>query len=180
VKDSYVDLYKVGGLTLSMISSEDVIQQSVNDIYEDRTYQDNGDPMQHGINDDLLGTMDRDRLCKTCMGTQVDCPGHFGHIKLQKPVYHCNMLDYVIKVLRCVCFNCSHLLADNELHKKELEDLSKISHQKSRFNAVQRLCSNLKQCKECAMTNHHYRKGTMAIEYTILDSNAERPDNDSK
>ena len=68
--------------------------------------------MTHGINDDFMGVMDKDRLCKTCMGSQVDCPGHFGHIKLSKPVYHGNLLDYIRKVLRIVCCKCSHLLSD--------------------------------------------------------------------
>jgi DNA-directed RNA polymerase II subunit RPB1 len=144
LKDSYQDLYKVGGLTLSVLSSEEVVQQSVSRIDEDATYKENGDPVTHGINDDLLGTMDKDRLCKTCMGTQVDCPGHFGHIALAKPVYHGNLIDYVQKVLRCVCFNCSHLLADNQENKNELAAYSKIKNEKSRFSAVFKLSANIK------------------------------------
>jgi len=109
-----VPLYKVDGITLSVLSSDEVFQQSVTPIYDDGTYKENGDPIAHGINDDAMGTMDNDRLCKTCMGDQVDCPGHFGHIALHKPVYHGNLLDYIRKVLRCICCNCSHLLADQE------------------------------------------------------------------
>ena len=124
LKDSNVPLYKVDGLTLSVLSKEDVARLSVTQIDQELTYRENGDPVTHGINDDLMGTMDKDRLCKTCWGSQVDCPGHFGHIKLSKPVYHGNLLDYVRKVLRCVCCNCSHLLShqpNNEELNKELE-----------------------------------------------------------
>ena len=39
------------------------------------------------------------------------CPGHFGHIALNSPVYHAGMLGYLTKILKCVCFNCSKLLA---------------------------------------------------------------------
>jgi DNA-directed RNA polymerase beta' subunit len=35
-------------------------------------------------------------------------------IKLEYPVYHGNMLDYIRKVLRMVCFGCSHLMCDLE------------------------------------------------------------------
>ena len=107
-------LYKVDGLTLSALSKEDVVGLSVTDkgICEEQTYTENGDPVTRGINDGAMGTMDKDRLCKTCFGSQVDCPGHFGHIKLIKPVYHGNLLDYVRKVLRCVCCKCGHLLSD--------------------------------------------------------------------
>ena len=113
MKDSNVPLYKVDGLTLSVLSKDDVTSLSVSQVYEEQFYKENGDPVTHGINDDLMGTMDKDRLCKTCMGSQVDCPGHFGHIKLSKPVFHYSMLDYVRKVLRMVCCRCSHLLSDN-------------------------------------------------------------------
>ena len=39
------------------------------------------------------------------------CPGHFGHIALNSPVYHAGMLMYLTKILKCICFNCSKLLA---------------------------------------------------------------------
>lgn len=88
-----------------------------------------------------MGTMDKDRLCKTCMGSQVDCPGHFGHIKLSKPVYHANLLVFINKVLRCVCCKCSHLLSDEqgEETQKELDQKSQLRNTKSRFNAVFRM-----------------------------------------
>jgi hypothetical protein len=41
---------------------------------------------------------------------QSDCPGHFGHIELVFPVYHAGLQEYVRKVLRTVCFNCSKVL----------------------------------------------------------------------
>jgi DNA-directed RNA polymerase beta' subunit len=121
-RESNVDLYKIESVTLSVMSAAEVNAMSVSKIYDINTYNANGEPVPYGINDDRMGTMDRDRHCKTCMGTQVDCPGHFGHIKLEKPVYHGNLLDYIRKVLKAVCFNCSHLLADNVEKKRELEE----------------------------------------------------------
>ena len=47
----------------------------------------------------------------------VDCPGHFGHIDLAKPVYHPGLIDAVRKVLKVVCFNCSRLLIDDPNEK---------------------------------------------------------------
>jgi DNA-directed RNA polymerase II subunit RPB1 len=64
-----------------------------------------------------MGTMDKHLNCYTCKGTQVDCPGHFGHIELARPVYHVGLIDYVLRVLRCVCYNCSKLLAPREKAK---------------------------------------------------------------
>ena len=116
--------------------------------------------------------MDKDRLCKTCMGSQVDCPGHFGHIKLKLPVYHYSMLDYVRKVLRCVCCRCAHLLSDsptNEELKKQLQQKALLRNSKSRFNAVFALTQSLKECPKCQTRNHKYRKATMRIEIEIQD-----------
>ena len=68
LKDSNVPLYKIDGLTLSVLSKEDVARLSVTTIDQEQTYRENGDPVTRGINDDLMGTMDKDRVCKTCQG----------------------------------------------------------------------------------------------------------------
>lgn len=43
-------------------------------------------------------------------GNMTECPGHFGHIDLAKPVFHIGFITKTIKILRCVCFYCSKLL----------------------------------------------------------------------
>ena len=39
--------------------------------------------------------------CQTCAGNMTECPGHFGHIDLAKPVFHPGFMTKCIKV-------CSH------------------------------------------------------------------------
>lgn len=46
-------------------------------------------------------------------GNMTECPGHFGHIELAKPVFHVGFVTKIMKVLRCVCFFCSKLLVDS-------------------------------------------------------------------
>lgn len=46
------------------------------------------------------------------LGNMTECPGHFGHIELAKPVFHVGFITKIMKVLRCVCFFCSKLLVD--------------------------------------------------------------------
>ena len=100
----------------------------------------------------------------------MECPGHFGHIALQHPVYHGNMLDYIRKVLRCVCFGCGNLLATDPEHVKELEEKQKIKTMKSRFNAVVKMSQSIKICHVCQKTNHKYSRGSLRIEMTLQDS----------
>lgn len=45
-------------------------------------------PKVGGLLDMRLGTNDRNFKCATCAGSMTECPGHFGHIELAKPVFH--------------------------------------------------------------------------------------------
>ena len=41
-----------------------------------------------GLNDPRMGTTDRNFKCQTCGEGMSECPGHFGHIELARPVFH--------------------------------------------------------------------------------------------
>ena len=62
--------------------------------------------------DPRQGAVDRMSRCQTCAGNMTECPGHFGHIELAKPVFHIGFMTKTIKLLRCVCFYCSKMLVD--------------------------------------------------------------------
>lgn len=67
------------------------------------------------LSDPRLGTIDRKIKCETCASNMADCPGHFGHLELAKPMYHIGFMKTVLSVMRCVCFNCSKIKADEVL-----------------------------------------------------------------
>lgn len=69
-----------------------------------------GKPKLCGLLDPRQGPVDRSSRCQTCGGNVNECPGHFGHIELARPVFHIGFLVKSIKILRCVCFYCSKLL----------------------------------------------------------------------
>ena len=69
-----------------------------------------GKPKLGGLMDPRQGVIDRSARCQTCAGNMNECPGHFGHIDLAKPVYHIGFIQKTMKILRCVCFYCSKLL----------------------------------------------------------------------
>lgn len=71
-----------------------------------------GKPLTGGLSDPRLGTVDRNFKCQTCGESMNDCPGHFGHIDLARPVYHIGFIKKVKKILECVCFHCGKLKAD--------------------------------------------------------------------
>lgn len=45
-------------------------------------------PKMGGLMDPRLGTIDRNFKCQTCGEGMSECPGHFGHIELARPVFH--------------------------------------------------------------------------------------------
>jgi len=42
----------------------------------------------------------------------ADCPGHFGHIELAKPVFHAGFIVKVKKIIECICHSCGKLRVD--------------------------------------------------------------------
>jgi DNA-directed RNA polymerase beta' subunit len=57
-----------------------------------------------------MGTVENYKRCTTCFRTNADCPGHIGEIKLHTHIVHPLFMNYVIKILSCVCNSCSTLL----------------------------------------------------------------------
>lgn len=80
-----------------------------------------------------------------------DCPGHFGHIELCRPVYHCGFVADVAKILQCVCHGCSKLMVDDKDHK-DRPALSKVDPE-SRLKAVYERAKSKKVCKLKAVSD---------------------------
>ena len=62
------------------------------------------------INDPRMGTVKPNELCSTCEKDNIECPGHYGYINLNAPIYHPLFYRTIIKVLNCVCNSCGGLL----------------------------------------------------------------------
>ena len=86
-------------------------------------------PKMGGLMDPRMGTIDRNFKCQTCGEGMSECPGHFGHIELARPVFHpgmclrslCRSLFHLLfkgfivkvkKILESICVNCGKLKAD--------------------------------------------------------------------
>ncbi|AJU61177.1 AIC_G0007430.mRNA.1.CDS.1 [Saccharomyces cerevisiae] len=98
-----------------------------------------------GLNDPRLGSIDRNLKCQTCQEGMNECPGHFGHIDLAKPVFHVGFIAKIKKVCECVCMHCGKLLLDehNELMRQALA----IKDSKKRFAAIWTLCKTKMVCE---------------------------------
>ena len=130
---------QISGIRFSILSPDEIRRMSVVEIYKSDTY--NGrDAVPHGLFDERLGVLERNKICLTCEQSNDLCPGHFGHINLGRPVFYIQFFDYVKKILQCICFRCSKLLIDPENPKIKVILNKKLTRQK-RWDLISKLCS---------------------------------------
>nr|CAD1830564.1 unnamed protein product [Ananas comosus var. bracteatus] len=112
----------------------------------DRALRDDGagEAEARGLSDPRLGTIDRKMKCETCMANMAECPGHFGHLELAKPMFHIGFLKTVLAIMRCVCFNCSKILADED--DTRFKQALKIRNPKNRLKRIYDACKSKKRC----------------------------------
>lgn len=105
---------RVGRIEFGLLSPKEIRQMSVRKIIWADTYDDDGFPYPQGLMDLHLGVIDPGLRCKTCSQKAGECPGHFGHIELAKPVIHVGYTRLIRKLLRVTCRECGHLLLSPE------------------------------------------------------------------
>ncbi|KAK6963030.1 DNA-directed RNA polymerase II subunit RPB1 [Biomphalaria glabrata] len=147
--DSNAPLRDVKKIQFGILGPEEIRRMSVTDnggIKYPETME-GGRPKLGGLMDPRQGVVDRTSRCQTCAGNMTECPGHFGHIELAKPVFHVAFLTKTIKILRCVCFFCSKLLMDPS-HPKMKDVISKSKgYPQKRLAHVYNLCRTRKICE---------------------------------
>jgi len=139
------DIKNINGVQFSIMSPEEIINRSVVEITKHDTYEKNI-PVIKGLFDPRMGVTDTGKTCKTCGQKNIDCPGHFGHIVLSKPVYHYHFINMVIKILKCVCFRCSKLLINKEYSK--IKEIFK-KPPSTRFTEIYNLSQKISTCNQC-------------------------------
>ena len=117
-----------------------------------------------GLSDPRLGTMDRAVKCITDGSGVLDCPGYFGHIELAKPMFHIHFIKTVVKVLRCVSFHSSKLLASPDDHKFKLA--RRMRNPERRLRAITQLSQTKREDEHTGAPQPIYRleHGTMKIQ----------------
>ena len=113
---------RIGKIEFGLLSPKQIRDMSVCKVIWPDTYDDDGFPYPKGLMDPSLGVIDPGLRCKTCGQKQGDCPGHFGHIDLAKPVIHVGYTRLIRKLLRVTCRECGRLL----LEKEEIEKFSAL------------------------------------------------------
>ncbi|CAK5279790.1 unnamed protein product [Mycena citricolor] len=138
---------KVKEVQFGILSPEEIKAYSVAkiehpEVMDETTHK----PKMGGLMDPRMGTIDRNFKCQTCGEGMSECPGHFGHIELARPVFHPGFILKVKKILECICINCGKLKADIS-DPSFADKVRRIRDPKKRMAAVWAHCKGKMTCE---------------------------------
>lgn len=151
---------QVKSITFSILSKEEINDRSVLGITDGKT-DIKGTKVHQGIDKDTpgpnnkrLGVLSSKELCVTCGKTNIQCPGHFGHINLEIPVYHPNYVKTIVRILNCVCVKCYNCRKTKEY----VEFIPQLENTKGpeRLKQMMKACSTVKICWNCKQNTPKY------------------------
>ena len=128
------------GVQFCIFSPEEIEKRSVVEITSNATYEGN-EPKIGGLFDPRMGILENGKQCRSCGQSNNNCPGHFGHYRIARPVYYIQFLPMILNVLSCICINCSHLRVD-----KELRSHIKNKSGEGRWKELMAASSNITRC----------------------------------
>lgn len=149
-------------MQFGLLSPEEIKAFSVAKIEYPDTYEEGTNrPRQGGLLDARLGTVDRMMKCATCGEGMSECPGHFGHLELAKPVFHIGFLSMVKKICECVCLNCGKLKADETNKIFQALQERKNFPAKQKFLQVWHMSKTKMVCETSMATDDDYLHGNV-------------------
>ena len=150
---------KITEIQFGVLSTKDIGKLSVMECNNPMLYNEKSKiPYSYGSVDPHLGINQKDIKCPTCNNEMKDCPGHFGYIRLNFPIFHIGFFKKIIEILRCICKNCSRILIPEELKPNFRNTVSRIkqlssSRKKNFLSEISKICGKIKICPHCGALN---------------------------
>lgn len=145
--------YNLESLDISISNDSKNIRKSVAEISDKKQFAD-GFPIDGGLYDKALGTINNRDKCNTCINTKDKCPGHMGHIKLETPTPIPLFEKYPIKFMRLICRHCGRFilsyakyLEENNGHYDQLDEILKAM-KAMKYKALDKKKATIK-CDHC-------------------------------
>ena len=127
------------GIQFGVFSPDEIVRRSVVEVTSRSTQE----GKIGGLSDPRMGVLENGKLCRTCGQNNHNCPGHFGHFPLARPMYYIQFYDVLLKVLRCVCVKCAKLL----INKETAKSIRRLKGE-NRWKAVLTACKEVTRCGE--------------------------------
>ncbi|MEI8363958.1 MAG: DNA-directed RNA polymerase subunit A' [archaeon] len=139
---------KIRSIEFSVLSPDMVRKMSAVEITRAETYDKDGYPIERGVMDLHLGVISPGLRCKTCGQNMRDCPGHFGHIELIRPVIHPKFSEKLYSVLSCTCRECGRIMIPEE----DITDLLALAADPEKATKeIVGLVRDKKKCPHCGI-----------------------------
>ncbi len=141
-------LKRISSVEFSVLSPQQIREMSALEIKNPETYDKDGYPMESGLMDPHLGVINPGLRCKTCGQKMKQCPGHFGHLELVRPVVHAEFSKKIEQLLYATCMSCGRIaLPDEKLNQLKAQiDSSSIDMGK-------KIIARAKKVKKCPHCN---------------------------
>jgi DNA-directed RNA polymerase II subunit RPB1 len=105
--------------------------------------------LKGSLNDPRMGVVENNAICETCGGDNIQCPGHFGYIKLNHPIYHPLFAPLIPKILSSICITCgTTYLSEEYMREKGIFNY----HTEKRLNVLSEESCN-QMCQRCQDTD---------------------------
>ena len=141
------DLRDLDHIQFGLLSSEEIIRQSVCEVFHLKLTGPNS------VYDDRMGTLEANKRCTTCGLDGKLCVGHFGHIPLKINILHPLFHKLSLSILKCICFKCSRVLLTQE--QLELNNLLRYQRQ-TRFHKIMERMDRVDYCTHCETIQPRY------------------------
>ncbi|CAK9872595.1 unnamed protein product [Sphagnum jensenii] len=155
--------HKIKSIRFRTMSSQEIVKASELHVSESILYtMPDRRPAVNGVVDTRLGTTDKKGECTTCSGKLADCPGHFGYVKLELPVFHIGYLKTIISTLQCICKSCARILLPEDERKQILRKMRnpriEVLQRRAVLKKVIDRCKRVRNCLWCGDYNGVVKK----------------------
>ena len=127
---------QIRALSFKLLSPEDIKKISFVKVVTPELYDVDGYPVDGGLMDLRMGTVDPGIRCRTCGGKLKECLGHPGMIELARPIIHIKYVGVIETLLKSCCSSCGKVMLNEEGQKekslknriKKAKDAKKCPH----------------------------------------------------
>lgn len=154
---------RVAKIKFGILSPDEIRKMSVTAIVTANVFDTDGAPIDGGVMDTRMGSIEPGEVCPLCGNKRDSCVGHFGHLELAKPVIHVAFAKHILAYLKATCSNCGRVKVPEDEREdllkllKDLEEL-KLNYLKKRLHEyIRRRASTTTTCPHCGQPTPEYK-----------------------
>ncbi len=169
--DSNFVFNKIDGIEFGVLSPKTIQKMSTVAVTSSELYDIDGFPVDGGLSDLRMGVTDPGLICKTCGNTIRDCPGHFGHIELARPVFNIKMVPFIYNFINSTCNACGRILIPENNLKKFSEMLVTVeAHEglQKKNRTIKAIVKHAKNVSVCPFCHEKQQKIKLEKPYTFM------------